>query len=171
MQYLVFLTLLFYFLLLVKIGPLTALLITAVLISACVLLYTRMSYRRKLRHYGRRLENIYEWQQSPKDKTVVIRAQKHEEWLELSGHKMGVQVITLFYQDAHNPSETWEEYTDRVAATIANDRILRHQEIESSQGRDYYLREMHGQQGIRFPEEPEPIDAWTRLFTRKKETA
>jgi hypothetical protein len=171
MQYLVILTLLIYFLVLVKIGPLAALVITVVWIIGCILLYTRMSYRRKLRHYGNRLENIYEWQQSSKDKRVVVRAQKHEEWLQLSGNKMDVRVLKIFYQDTHNPSETWEEYTDRVAATIANDRILRHQEIESSQGRDYYLREMHGQQGIRFPEEPEPVDTWTRLFTRKKQTA
>ncbi|WP_367390138.1 hypothetical protein [Lewinella sp. LCG006] len=171
MQYLVILTLLIYFLVLVKIGPLAAVLITVAWIIGCVLLYVRMSYRSKLHHYGHRLENIYEWQQSPDDKKVVLRAQKHQEWLQLSGHKMGVRVITIFYQDAHNPSETWEEYTDRVAATIANDRILRHQEIERSQGRDYYLREMHGQKGIRFPEEPEPVDTWTRLFTRKKQTA
>ncbi len=171
MQYIIVLTMALYFVVMRIWGPVAALIITTIWVIACVVLYLRLNYRRKLRHYGKRLENIYEWQQSPTDKRVVVRAQEHEAWIKLSGNKMGIRVITLFFQDAHNPSETWEEYTDRVVATIANDRTLRHQEIEHSQGRDYYLREMHGQQGIRFSEEPEPVSFWRRLFTRKKQTA
>jgi hypothetical protein len=171
MQYIIVLTMTLFFAVMRIWGPIAAVIITTLWVITCVAVYLRLNYRRKLRHYGKRLENIYEWQQSPTDKRVVVRAQEHEEWVKLSGNKMGIRVITLFFQDAHNPSETWEEYTDRVAATIANDRILRHQEIERSQGRDYYLREMHGQQGIRFPEETEQLPLWRRLFTRKKQTA
>lgn len=171
MTYLILITLGLYFILLIKVGPIAALLATSTWVLLCTFLYIRHYYRSKLRYYGKRLENFYVFQQSPTDKKVVIRAREHERWIRLSGNTMDVRVLTIFFQDAHNPSETWEEYTERVAATIANDRMLRHTEIETTQGRDYYLREMHGQRGIRLPEEAPTLSQWQRLFTRLKKTA
>lgn len=121
-------------------------------------------YRLKLEYYGDRLENFYVWQQSPTDKKVVVRAQKHEHWLKLSGNDVGVRVVTIFYQDSLNPNEEYEEYLERVKETIALDRAVRHQEIEQKLGRDYYLREVHGQKGIRLAEEdPLPPSRWEKL--------
>ena len=121
-------------------------------------------YRLKLEYYGDRLENFYVWQQSPSDKKVIIRAKEHERWLKLSGNNVGVRVVTIFYQDSLNPNEEFEEYLERVKQTIALDRAVRHQEIEKKLGRDYYLREVHGQQGIRLAEEdPLPPSRWEKL--------
>lgn len=92
------------------------------------------------------LENIYVCQQSETDKKVMVRAEEHQRLILLSGNEMGIEVKTIFFQDAANCNETWEEYIDRRDAFIANDRILRHQELESTQGRSYYLKELHGQQ-------------------------
>lgn len=155
-------------------GVLYALIGLALLIFLGTIWYFRIYLRAKIRKYGRRLENIYEWQRSPLDKEVILRAEDHRKWILLSGNKMGVRVLTIIFQDAHNPSETWEEYLDRVSATIANDRALRHTEIEASQGREYYLREMHGQKGIRLPGEEFSKSRWPGLanyLTRKERVA
>lgn len=155
-------------------GILYALVIIALLTFLGMTWYFKVYLRTKIKRYGRRLENFYEWQRTPTDKEVILRAEEHRKWIQLSGNKMGVKVLTIIFQDAHNPSETWTEYLDRVSATIANDRILRHTEIESSQGREYYLREMHGQKGIRLPGEQLQPPRWPKLadyFIRKHHTA
>ena len=152
-------------------GTMYVLIALAMVIFLGTLWYFRIYLRGKIKRYGRRLENIYEWQRKIDDKEVILRADKHRHWLQLSGNQMGVQVVTIIFQDSHNPSETWEEYLDRVSATIANDRTLRHMEIEASQGREYYLREMHGQKGIRLPEEELSNSSWSRFskfFSSKK---
>lgn len=135
-------------------GPFIALGVSIPLTIAAALQLKRWEYRKKLSWYGDRIENIYEFQQSPTDKGVIERAKEHDKWIELSGNEMDVKVVCFFFQDSLNPSETWDDYMHtRVPAGIAADRQIRHQHIEKEYGREYYLREMHGQRGIVYEEE------------------
>lgn len=92
----------------------------------------------KLIEYGNRFENVYVSSQFPDDRNVVWRAERERELLEVSGNKLGVQVLTICFREGARVNETWEEFEALRDTTIAADRAARHEEIKTKYPEFYY---------------------------------
>ncbi|MCB0596809.1 MAG: hypothetical protein KDD28_22185 [Phaeodactylibacter sp.] len=100
--------------------------------------------RAMLATYGSRLENIYEVSVSPGDQHVYRRAETHREWLRRSENKNAVKVYELIFREGEYCNETIEQFTERVALFIQDDRSRRHRFIRDND-RVLYLKYMKGQ--------------------------
>lgn len=98
-------------------------------------------YNQTLKRYARKKNNIYVYSEHPHDKTVYLRAKAHRKLLQESGNKLDVNVYEIYYRDAVNPDESWEQYEYRRDEFIRNDRYNRHQHLNSAQ-RSWYVRHM-----------------------------
>lgn len=133
-----------YMLLMQYVGPVAAFAVVALLIAVAFLIWRRYQTVKKLKEYGRRIENIYVLSLRPGDRSVMRRVAKERDWLERSGNRLGVQVIPIFFKDAENVTESWEEFQERAEMEIADDRRRRHTSF-SETDRSWYIRYHHRQ--------------------------
>jgi len=119
-------------------------------VPLAIIIYLLYDYRKKIKWYGLRLLNIYEFSENETDRFVYKRAKEHKDWLIKSGNEKDVQVVIILFRDKDNPTESWEEYQERKAVLIRVLEIERHNKIQDDENREYYLREVHGQVGIKY---------------------
>jgi len=100
--------------------------------------------RAMLREYGHRLENVYEVSLSPNDPHVYRRAKMHRFWLIRSDNQNAVKVHELIFREGEYCNETPEQFQERVALFIQDDRAQRHRFIRDND-RVLYLKHMKNQ--------------------------
>lgn len=70
-------------------------------------------------------------------------AAKHRKFLEISGNKLGVQVVEIRFKfPAQNVNETVEIYTERCAHFIAQNRVERHADLQKK-GLEFYDKNVY----------------------------
>lgn len=116
-------------------GMLLAIPLGLVFLGGGIFLAVWESRRRELaelRQYAEQIENIYITSRWEGDDSVMSRALHAQKMLQKANNKQQVTVHKLYFGYGENVNETWEEYTERVAAFIRDDRQKRHSGLVKS---------------------------------------
>lgn len=122
-------------------GLLTALLVCVPMFFVCwgvMAILQRMQHVKNMVYYANHIENIYVWSSDENDITVRQRAAHERTMLNTANNQLNVTVHELYFRDVGFTNETWEQFQERVAQFIAEDREKRHKFI-NSKGREFFV--------------------------------
>ena len=105
-----------------------------------------------LQYYAQVKEPIFEWQQSPTDTEVVIRAQRHKDLLQQSGSALfeedKIGVIEIYFKDpSFDYCETFEDYLTR-RYDVRRDYLRSWAKNVSDNDEQWRKAILHSQKGI-----------------------